>query len=138
MFGLTTTRRLRAEVADAKAEARRQRQRAETAEQKAATAKYNREQALRQSAELEGRLLELGKQLARLAEADSEHAAGLEQRVARQRRVGARILAAYAAECRRADLLQARLDDACGLNDPAVTEGRYWQGRRHDTKGLVS
>lgn len=139
MFGLTTTRRLRAEVADAKAETRRQRQRAETAEQTAATAEYNRGQLLRQLADadaanrrLEGRVLELGRRLTKLAEADPEYAATLEQRVTRLRRVGARILAAYTAEKKRADRLQAELDDALGLNHPDIQAGRNWQSRRPD------
>lgn len=139
MFGLTTTRRLRAEVAAAKAETRRQRQRAETAEQAAATAVYNRGQLLRQLAEadatnrrLEGRVLELGRRLTKLAEADPEYAVVLERRVTRLRRVGARILAAYTAEKKRADRLQAELDDALGLNHPDIADGRNWQSRRPD------
>lgn len=139
MFGLTTTRRLRAEVAAAKAEIRRQRQRAETAEQMAATAEYNRGQLLRQLADadatnrrLEGRLLELGRRLTKLAEADPEYAATLEQRVTRLHRVGARILAAYTGEKKRADRLQAELDDALGLNHPDIQAGRNWQSRRPD------
>jgi hypothetical protein len=51
MLGLTTTRRLRTELAAAKAETDRQRERAETAEKNAATAVFNRRQALRQLAE---------------------------------------------------------------------------------------
>lgn len=53
-------------------------------------------------------------------------------------RAGARILAAYVAEKRRADHLQARLDDACGLNHPALDDGRHWQSTRSDTKGAMS
>lgn len=33
--------------------------------------------------------------------------------------------------------LQARLDDACGLNSAAVQAGQDWQGRRVDTWGRV-
>jgi hypothetical protein len=33
---------------------------------------------------------------------------------------------------RRVEQLQARLDDACGLNDPAVEAAQNWQGRRTD------
>jgi hypothetical protein len=33
---------------------------------------------------------------------------------------------------RRVEQLQARLDDACGLNDPAVEAGRHWQATRQD------
>jgi hypothetical protein len=48
------------------------------------------------------------------------------------RKAAARILAAWAAEKKRADRLQQRLDDAVGLNDPAVEAGARWQERRHD------
>lgn len=115
------------------------------ARQKADTAVFNREQVLRQNAELDaanrrlaGRNLALGERISKLTEADPEYAAALENRVARLRTVGQRILAAYRAEKKRADRLQARLDDACGLDDPAVTAGRHWQSARHDKKGLVS
>lgn len=40
--------------------------------------------------------------------------------------------AARAAETRRADRLQARLDDALGLTTAAVEAGAEWQQRRHD------
>lgn len=60
---------------------------------------------------LEGRLLELGRRLARLAESDPEYAAALERRVARLRTVGKRALAAYARERQRADRLASHLDD---------------------------
>lgn len=121
------------------AENNRLRQRAETAEQRAATAEFNRGQIIRQNAEqdaanrrLEGRVLELGRRLSRLAESDPEYAARLERRVARLRQVAARLLAGLATETRRADLLQARLDDACGLNSSAVLDGERWQQTRHD------
>lgn len=60
---------------------------------------------------LEGRLLELGRRLAALAESDPEYAARLESRVARLRTVGARLLAAYTAQKRRADRYASHLDD---------------------------
>lgn len=85
---------------------------------RADTAHFNRQQVLVQNAaldadnrRLEGRLLELGRRLTRLAEADPEYAAKLEQRVARLRQVGARILAAYGAEKQRADRFASYLDD---------------------------
>jgi hypothetical protein len=118
MFGLTTTRRLGAELAAVKAETDRQRRRAETAEGHAATAVFNRKQVLRQLADadadnrrLAGRNLELGKRISTLTEADPEYAAGLERRVTRLRTVGKRILAAYKAERQRADRLVSYLDD---------------------------
>lgn len=95
----------------------RLRTRAETAEGHAKTAVYNRKQTLRQNADLdaanrrlEGRNLELGRRLSTMAEADPEYAAKLEQRVARLRHVGARILDAYTAEKCRADRLASHLD----------------------------
>ena len=111
MFGLTTTRRFRAEVADAKAEARRQRQRAETAEQAAATAEYNRGQLLHQLAEadatnrrLEGRITELTK---RVEERPSfEDSAALRNQIRH---------------------LQRRLDDAVGLAPGRIEDSSRWQ-----------
>lgn len=109
------------------------------------TQRYAAETVARQFAEtdaanrrLAGRNLELGNRISKLTEADPEYTAQLERRVARLRTVGKRILAAYSTELKRADRLQARLDDACGLDDPAVTAGRHWQSARHDKKGLVS
>jgi chromosome segregation ATPase len=58
--------------------------------------------------------------------------ANLERRLRLARKAGARVLAAYVRERRRADLLQARLDDACGLSRTAVTAGEHWQSRRED------
>lgn len=126
-------------VAALNADRDRLRTRAEHAEKEAATARFNREQVLRQNAQLDaanrrvaGRNLELGKRLSQLTEADPEYAARLEKRVARLRQVAARLLAGLTAEKRRADLLQGRLDDACGLNSLAVEAGRHWQENRHD------
>lgn len=48
------------------------------------------------------------------------------------RMAAARLLIAYVAEKRRADLLQLRLDDAVGLNHPGIREGAGWQRRRQD------
>jgi hypothetical protein len=139
MFGLVTRRRYQRDIDAARAEIDRQRRRADIAQDDAATARYNRGQALRQLAaadaanrRLHERNVELGRRNARLAEADPEYAAQLEQRVARLLTVGRRILAAYHAERRRADRLQARLDDALGLNTTAVIEGSRWQQRRED------
>lgn len=45
----------------------------------------------------------------------------------------------YEAEKKRADQLQRRLDDACGLNTSQITDGRLWQHTRADKpKGAVS
>ncbi|MEU3507617.1 hypothetical protein ABZ733_06775 [Streptomyces longwoodensis] len=134
MFGLTTTRRLHAELAAAKAETDRQRERADRATARATTAEYNRGQVLRQNAELDAanrrladRNLELGRRLSQHAEADPKYAAHLEQRVERLKQVGARVLAAWHAEQRRADHLQERLDDAVGLKPGLVRDSACWQ-----------
>lgn len=144
MFGLTTTRRLRAELAAAKDEANRQRERAEKAEADKATAEFNRGQALHQLAaadsanrRLHGRNLELGNRISALAEADPEYTARLERRVARLRKVVARVYAAGHAQLLRADHLQRRLDQALGLDHPAVVGGAAWQERREDMRGRV-
>jgi hypothetical protein len=143
MFGLTTTRRLRTELDAARAETDRQRRRAETAEKHAATAVFNRKQVLRQLAEanadnrrLNGRLLELGRRLTALSESDPEYTAALEARLDRALTACARWMAASWGEARRNKRLQQRLDNACGLNDPAVTAGELWQQRRDDKRGL--
>jgi len=129
MFGLTTTRRLRAELDAAREETTRQRERAEKAEGLKATAEYNREQVLRQLAEagaanrrLYDRNLELGRRLSLLGESDPEYAARLERRVDRLRKATSRILAAYHGEQRRADRHRERLDQALGLDSPAIEQ----------------
>ncbi|MFJ8538114.1 hypothetical protein [Streptomyces sp. NPDC093591] len=134
MFGLTTTRRLRAEVAAAKAETDRQRERAEKAVKAEATAKFNRQQALDQLAaadaanrRLHGRNLELGQRISKLTEADPEYAAQLERRVARLRRIVSQLLADRRTETKRADGLQRRLDDAVGLTPRGIEDSRQWQ-----------
>lgn len=134
MFGLTTTRRLRAELAAAHAETDRQRRRAERAEDAKNTAVYNREQILRQLAEataanrrLHGRNLELGKRNSALTEADPEYAGRLEQRVARLVKAVARVGAIAVAERRRADHLQQRHDDAVGIPKAGIRDSARWQ-----------
>ncbi|MFG3085075.1 hypothetical protein [Streptomyces parvulus] len=74
---------------------------------------------------LAGRNEELGKRISALTEADPEYLADLEQQLATVREE-------LAAEKKRADQLQARLDDACGLNSADVEAGRYWQQTRQD------
>jgi hypothetical protein len=89
---------------------------------------------------LHDRNLELGRRVTALAESDLEYAAQLERRVARLKKVGKRVLAAWAREQRRAEHLQQRLDNACGLNPPAVEACRHWQATRTDggRKGVAS
>jgi uncharacterized protein YhaN len=127
MFGLTTTRRLRAELAAARAETDQQRRRAEAAEGRAATAEFNREQVLHQLAEadaanrrLHGRNLELGERLSALAESDPDHLAALEQQLANVRRE-------LAAEKKRVERLQRRYDDAVGLTRSGIQDSSRWQ-----------
>lgn len=134
MFGITTTRRLRAELDAAKAETDRQRRRAETAEGDLKTAVYNRKQTLRQNAQMDaanrrlaGRNLELGNRISKLTEADPEYTAQLERRVARLLKVAARLYAGGHAEKLRADRLQARLDDAVGLTPRGIKDSSPWQ-----------
>jgi hypothetical protein len=43
-----------------------------------------------------------------------------------------------AAETRRANHLQRRLDDCLGFNTSQVTDGRLWQQTRTDKKGAMS
>jgi len=134
MFGLTTNRRLRTELAAAKTETDRQRERAEKALADATTARYNREQIIRQHAEasaansrLHGRNVELGRRLNRLSEADPEYAAALECRVGRLLKAVARVGAIAVAERRRADHLQQRLDDAVGILKAGIRDSARWQ-----------
>jgi chromosome segregation ATPase len=139
MFGLVTRRRHEQELAAVRAEADRQRHRAETAEDRAATAEYNRSQILRQLAEADAanrrmhdRNLELGRRISQLAEADPECAAALESRLERALRGCARWMDALWVEVRHADQLQRRLDDAMGLNTAPVLNGTRWQHTRTD------
>jgi hypothetical protein len=137
MFGLTTTRRLRAELTAAKAETDRQRERAEKAIEAKETAETNRAQVLRQNADqdtanrrLHDRNLELGRRISRLTEADPEYATALEQRVARLKKVAGRLAAAVVAERQRASSVQKQMDTFLGLDAAAIADGATWQDRR--------
>lgn len=139
MFGLTTFRRSNDRITALLAENNRLRGERDTARSERDTAIFNRRQIVAQFADadatnrrLMGRNLELGRRLGALGESDPEYAASLERRVARLLLVGARLLAAYAVQKRRADRLQRRLDDACGLDHPAVDAGQHWQSTRSD------
>lgn len=126
MFGLTTTRRLRAELALAKQETDRQRERAENAEADAETAKYNRRQALDQLAAADSANRVLHTRLKQTA--PTGDTARLERRIARLREASKRILAAHAQEKKRADHLQRRLDDAVGLHHGGhIRDSRQYQ-----------
>ncbi|MFR9796175.1 hypothetical protein ACL02U_09765 [Streptomyces sp. MS06] len=54
--------------------------------------------------------------------------------VARLREQVGVLIAERNAERKRADGLQARLDDALGLNTSAMAEGAKWQSRREDKR----
>ncbi|MFC8832308.1 hypothetical protein ACFT8V_03800 [Streptomyces griseoincarnatus] len=87
---------------------------------------------------LEARNLELGRRVSALAESDLEYAARLERRVARLKKVGKRIVAAWAREQRRAEHLQERLDDAVGLSTTIVDSGRWQPGYKPAPKPEVA
>lgn len=140
-------RRERREIAELEEYVDRLRAERDTARAGQATAEFNREQILRQLAEadaanrrLTGRTQRLSEQLAAHSEADPEYAARLERRIHRLRKTGLRIIAAWRREQKRADHLQQRLDNACGLDSPAVEAGRHWQATRTDggRKGVAS
>ena len=106
-----------------RAEAERDALQAEAAEQRAA--------AVRTA----GRNTVLTEQIDRLTTVDSSHGADIEallDRVDRLTRACARYRADLACSEREAARLQARLDDACGLNRPAIRDGAHWQHRRTD------
>jgi chromosome segregation ATPase len=137
MFGLVSRHR----HLTALDEVDRLRRERDAAEERAATAENNRRQILRQLAaadativRLHGRNRELGDRVEALAAADPQRAAALARRVDRLRRIVARLLAAYREQRRRADQLQARLDDALGLTDPRVENGARWQHTREDRR----
>lgn len=139
MLGLTTTRRLRAELAAAKSETERMRRQRDRAIDEGDAFREAARTAARQVAEadaanrrLAGRNLELGVRLSAYAESDPEYLAMLEQRLARALRACARYRTAAHSEQHRADVLQQRLDDACVLNRAEVAEGRNWQHTRQD------
>ncbi|MYU22909.1 hypothetical protein [Streptomyces sp. SID8352] len=121
------------------------RKQAAAAEARQAATETERQQLARQLAEadatargLEEQLLVTGRRMAALAESDPGYAAALERRITRLQRVGARLLTVRDAERHRADRLQARLDEALGLDDTAVLAGRDWQRTRQDRKGPAS
>lgn len=84
-----------------------------------------------------GRNTELNRRLEStrdVASEDIEYAGQLELRLARVLRACVRYRADLAAETRRADRLQRRLDDALGLNTAGIELGSGWQSRREDKR----
>ncbi|MFF3511582.1 hypothetical protein [Streptomyces sp. NPDC002573] len=61
----------------------------------------------------------------------------LTEDAARLRKAAAEWMADSETERKRADHLQARLDDALGLNTSQVEDGRLWQHTRTDKKGVT-
>lgn len=139
MFGFVTTRRHAAELASAAVEANRQRElrlkaeeiaRVEVEARRAITAQYcalsdEHDQTVRRNQSLCAQLEEL------------KDAAGIEararrsaERIARLQKAVVRARKEAADAGRRASTLQGQLDDALGLNRPAIAEGAFWQGRR--------
>lgn len=117
-FPFITRARHEAELAALRSQYEALRERCETAEKNAATERNARRTITRQHAELDAanrrltdRNLELGRRISQLTEADPDYAAKLERRVARLRTVGARLLASYKTEQRRADRYASHLDD---------------------------
>jgi hypothetical protein len=134
MFGLITRRRYEEELAAAKAETGRQRERAQAAVNRATTAEFNRGQMLRQLADadaanqrLQGRNRVLDERLAQRAESAPKDAARLQRRVDRLRRIVSRLLEERRQEQHRADRLQRRLDDAVGLTPRQIVDSSIWQ-----------
>jgi hypothetical protein len=144
MFGLTTTRRLRAEVADQRAETNRQRARAEKAEARATTEIEARRSITRQNAELDAantRLTGQNKALSdRLLEAQvaggfnpvaarrtAERIAALQKAAAEGRDEAAKARAVAKRERKRADHLQKELDNAVGLPAGGPLSSAMWQ-----------
>lgn len=79
-----------------------------------------------------GRNTHLTERNERLTEAEQQHDADLDAMAARLDRA-LRACARYRVEqTHRANLLQARLDDALDLNSPRVADGRHWQATRED------
>ncbi len=130
MLGFTTTRRHKRELAAVRAESARLRTERNNAVEERNTAVFNREQVLAQNAGLASdltRLIGRNTELCRRLDKQQDSAAASRLRVARE--AASRILAAYRVEKRRADHLQARLDQALGLDSPAVTR-RLGEPRR--------
>jgi hypothetical protein len=131
MFGLVTRRRLNTaldEIAQLRARVVATEARHDEVEDKRRRLARWLADATTANRRLHDRNLELGRRLSTMGESDPEYAARLEQRVARLRQVGARILAAYTAEKCRADRLASHLDSG---DLKAIKE---WEARvkKHD------
>lgn len=143
MFGITT-RRLRADLAAARAETDRQRARATKAEKAEATAKFNREQVLAQNAELHtantrlaGRNKALGERLAEAqvangfnpvaAKKTADRIAVLQKAAAAGREEAALARAEAKRERKRREELQKKYDEAVGMPPGGLLDSAVWQ-----------
>lgn len=128
MFGLITRRRHNAEMAAVRSYNDALRERCETAEENERAERVARSTITRQHAELDsanrrlaGRNKTLGERISALTESDPGYLADMEQQLADVREE-------LAAERRRADRLQARLDDAVGLSASGpIKDSSVWQ-----------
>ncbi|MET8475390.1 hypothetical protein ABZY90_19760 [Streptomyces sp. NPDC006422] len=94
-----------------------------------------RDEALKDAATFRSAAVRVAGRNNRLTAAESRHDSDLEYmavRLDRALRGYVAYRAAHAAEARRANQLQQRLDDACGLNRRDVLDGRHWQANRPD------
>lgn len=149
MSWFISRRRHDEELAAARAETDRQRARAVKAEARATTEIEARCSITRQHAELDaanrrlaGRNKALGDRLAEAqvangfnpaaAKRTAERIAALQKAAAAGREEAAIARAEARRERKRANGLQKRLDDACGLNTAEVLDGRHWQEVRQD------
>jgi hypothetical protein len=138
---IVSRRRYEADLAAAKAETNRQRERAEKAEETARTELAARRTITRQHAELDAdnrRLTGRNSALAKQLEAaqvgggfDQAAARRTAQRIARLQKAVARARTEAAEERDARRALQKRWDGAFGMDDdPAITAGADWQDRR--------
>ena len=128
------------DLADAKAEITRQRSLREAAEERAETAVFNQQEMARNQGGLldeHRRVVARNRALCTQLEAaqvangfDRAGAQKTANRIKRLREAVAKARGEVATETHRADQLQSRLDDALGLNHPAVAAGDGWQARR--------
>jgi hypothetical protein len=118
------------EAAVWKAEASRQRRRAERAEKSLATEVAVRRRATELYSDLFDERERAQVKDAKAAEFNEAKAKQAADRIARLQREVARARMEAATETRRADGLQTCLDDALGLNTAAVAAGETWQDRR--------
>lgn len=158
MFGFTTTRRLREELADARTEANRQRERAEKAEARAKTEIEARRSITRQNAELDaantrltGRNKALGQRLAEVQVANgfnpaearrtAERIATLRKAAAAGREEATLARAEARRERRRREELQKKYDEAVGLAPGGILNSGPWQpgyeAPKPDTKAVA-